>query len=197
MRSTISVTLLVLITLAGCGPSQEVSRVSADTQTDLSGKWNDTDARMVAQKMTSNMLSAAWLQNQSSEPVMIVGNINNNTSEHIQTNIFIKEIERAVVNNQKVKIVADSEQREQIRSERMDQQQHASYESATALAKELGADFMLVGNIDADLEKNLDGTKVAKFYTVNLELINVKSNSKAWLGNKKIKKLISRNKVKF
>lgn len=193
--------VLAALVLWSCGPSQEVSRVDPGSQSDLSGNWNDTDARMVAEDMTSDILSAPWLQSwfqdEDADPVLIVGNINNNTSEHIRTDIFIKEVERAIVNNQQVQIVADPEQREQIRTERTDQQQHASYETATSLAKELGADYMLVGNIDANVDKNLDGTKAAKFYTVNLELINVESNSKAWIGNKKIKKMIARNKVKW
>lgn len=188
--------IIAALVLWSCGPSQEVSRVDPGSQSDLSGNWNDTDARLVAEDMTSDILSAAWLHNEDS-PVLIVGNIRNNTTEHIRTDIFIKEMERAIVNSQKVQIVADPEQREQIRSERSDQQQHASFETATSLAKELGADYMLVGNIDANVDKNLDGTMAAKFYTVNLELINVESNSKAWIGNKKIKKMIARSKVKW
>lgn len=184
-----------------CGPSQQISRVDPSSQTDLSGNWNDTDARMVAEDMTSDILSAVWLQNwlqnHDAEPVLIVGNVNNNTAEHIRTDIFVKEMERAIVNSQKAQIVADPEQRGQIRAERSDQQSHSSFETATSLAKELGADYMLVGNIDANVDRSLDGTKAAKFYTVNLELINVESNNKAWIGNKKIKKIIERDRVKF
>lgn len=189
--------ILISVFIWSCGPSQKISRVDPGSQSDLSGKWNDTDARMVAEDMIADIMSAAWLQNQSSRPVLIVGKINNNTAEHIRTDIFIKEMERAIVNSQEVEIVADPEQRKQIRVERNDQQQHASYETATSLAKELGADFMLVGNIDANVDQNLDGTQAAKFYTVNLELINVESNRKAWIGNKKIKKLIERNRAKW
>jgi uncharacterized protein (TIGR02722 family) len=189
-------TIITVFLFWGCGPSQSVQRVDPNSQSDLSGKWNDTDARMVAEDMTSDILSAAWLQNVES-PVLIVGNIRNSTTEHIRTDIFIKEMERAIVNSQQVEIVADPDQRDQIRSEREDQQQHATYESAASLAQELGADYMLVGNIEANIDKNLDGTQAAKFYTVNLELINVESNRKAWIGNKKIKKMIERSKVKW
>ena len=189
-------TIITAFLFWGCSPTQSVQRVDPGSQSDFSGNWNDTDARMVAEDMTSDILSAAWLQNVES-PVLIVGDIRNNTTEHIRTDIFIKEIERAMVNSQKVEIVANPDQRGQIRSERDDQQQHASYESASSLAQELGADFMLVGGIEANVDKNLDGTRAAKFYTVNLELINVESNRKAWIGNKKIKKMIKRSKVKW
>jgi uncharacterized protein (TIGR02722 family) len=188
--------LLTAIFLMSCGPSQEVTRMNPNSQTDLSGKWNDTDAKRVAEKMTSNILAGGWLQN-AEEPVLIVGNINNNTAEHINTGLFIREIEKAIVNNPNVEMVADAEQRKQIRQERMDQQKHASFESAASVAKELGANYMLVGNIDANVEKNLDGTQAAKFYDVTLELIDVEQNRKVWIEDKEIKKLIERDKVKW
>lgn len=189
--------MLFAASAMSCGPSQQVSRVDADTQTDLSGKWNDTDAKRVAEKMTANILSGAWLQNAEDDPVLIVGNINNNTMEHIRTDIFIKEIEKVIVNSPGVEMVADAEQREQIREERMDQQKHASYESATALAKELGANYMLTGNIDANVDKSMDGKQAAKFYDVTLELIDVEQNRKVWIEDKEIKKLVQRSSVKW
>lgn len=188
---------IFLISAVGCGPSNSVQRVEADTQTDLSGKWNDTDAKRVAETMTSNIFTGGWLQDPDYEPVLIVGNINNNTMEHIRTDIFIKEIEKAIVNNPDIEMVADAEQREQIRQERMDQQQHASFESAAAMAKELGANYMLVGNIEANVDKSMDGTQAAKFYDVTLEVINVVDNRKVWIEDKEIKKLISRSKVSW
>lgn len=187
---------LVAVFLMSCGSSQEITRMDPNSQTDLSGKWNDTDAKRVAEKMVTNILSGGWLQN-ASDPVLIVGNINNNTAEHINTGLFIREIEKAIVNNPSVQMVADAEQRKQIREERMDQQDHATFESAASLAKELGANYMLVGNIDANVEKNMDGTKAAKFYDVTLELIDVEQNRKVWIEDKEIKKLIQRDKVKW
>lgn len=178
-----------------CGPSNEVSRVDSDTQTDLSGKWNDTDAKRVAEKMTSNILTGGWLENAGSNPVLIVGNIKNNTMEHINTGLFISEIEKAIVNSPDVQMVADAEQRKQIREERMDSHKYA--EDPAALAQELGADYMLVGNIDANVEKSMDGTKAAKFYDVTLELIDVEKNLQVWIEDKEIKKLVSRSKVKW
>lgn len=190
----IGITLIAFLAFS-CGPSNQVKRVDADTQTDLSGKWNDTDAKRVAEKMTTNILSGGWLQEAGSDPVLIVGNINNNTMEHINTGLFIREIEKAIVNSPKVQMVADAEQRKQIRKERLDSHKYA--ENPAALAQELGADYMLVGNIDANVEKNMDGTKAAKFYDVTLELIDVEKNRKVWIEDKEIKKVIQRSKVSW
>lgn len=181
---------------AACVPSQKVSRVAADTQTDLSGRWNDTDARLVAEEMISDASSRPWLDQfysrHNEPPVVIVGHVRNETMEHIDTEVFTKEMERVFVNTGRVSIVAGSQEREQIRSERQDQQSFASFETAKALAQETGADFMMIGNINSIVDESISGKQVAIFYTVNLELVNVESNQKVWIGNKKIKKIIDR-----
>lgn len=188
---------LILVFVAGCGSSMSVQRTAADIQTDLSGYWNDTDSRLVAEEMIRDMISRPWLSNFTSEngqaPKVIVGRIRlRDASEHIKTNAFIKDIERELINSGKVQFVASAEQREEIRSERMDQQQYASEETAKRVAQEQAADYMLQGYITMFVDQA--GGEQAKFYQVDLELIDVESNQKVWIGTKKIKKLINQKK---
>lgn len=192
--------VLLLCFAAACAPSQKVSRVGADTRTDLSGKWNDTDARLVADEMIADALDKPWLERFTSQhgkpPVTIVGRVRNETMEHIDTEVFTKEMERVFVNSGLVNVVASSQERGQLREERQEQQSYASYETAKALAQELGADFMLIGNISSILDEDISGRESAIFYTVNLELVNVETNQKVWIGNKKIKKVIERSRYR-
>lgn len=173
--------------------------MSTDTTTDLSGKWNDTDSRLVAKKIVKTILSNNWLFNfikeYNEKPVVIVGNITNKTSEHINTEIFCKDIERALINSGKVRFVAGSQQRKEVREERLDQQTHASMETAKKLANELGADFMLKGSLKS-IEDSVEGEKVV-YYQADLELINLESNEISWIGSKKIKKKIERSGYKW
>ncbi len=196
MKKLLIITLFFGLAAAACTPTQQVNRVAADTTSDLSGKWNDTDARLVAEEMISDASSKPWLsqfRNEHNEPpVVIVGRVRNETMEHIDTEVITKEMERAFVNTGQVDVVANSQERRQIREERQDQQSYSSYESAKALAQELGADFMLIGNISSIVDEAVSGKEAAIFYTVNLELVDVESNRKVWIGNKKIKKLIER-----
>jgi penicillin-binding protein activator len=37
--------------------------------------------------------------------------------------------------------------------------------------------------------------KEVRYYQVNLELIDIQSNRKAWIGDKKIKKFVTRSRV--
>ena len=55
--------------------------------------------------------------------------------------------------------------------------------------------YMYPKRIITTITDQIDGKK-AIFYQVNLELINVESNEKAWIGNTEIKKSIKSKKIK-
>ena len=190
--------LLVLTLVMGCG-KRKVTRLETDTVTDLSGKWNDTDSRLVAQEMISDCLTRVWVTDfaaaEGRKPVVTVGTIRNRSSEHINTETFSKDFERELINSGKVKFVASREQRGEIRDERMDQQEFASLETAKRMAQETGADFLLYGGINT-IEDQLGGTRIM-YYQTDLELINIETNEKAWIGTKKIKKEITKAGTKW
>ena len=190
--------LLALVVAIGCG-QRKVTRLETDTVTDLSGKWNDTDSRLVAEEMISDCLTRVWLTDfaaaEGRKPVVTVGTIRNRSSEHINTETFSKDFERELINSGKVKFVASREQRGEIRDERMDQQEFASLETAKRLARETGADYLLFGGINT-IEDQLGGTRIM-YYQTDLELINIETNEKAWIGTKKIKKEITKAGTKW
>ncbi len=199
MKYSLILLLAGAFLITGCKPSQKVSRIDPGTTTDLSGKWNDTDARLVAEEMidgNDGVMSHPWIiqfnRNNQKPPVVIVGRVRNESMEHIDTEVFTKELERAFVNSGEITVVAGPEERNQIREERLDQQQNASIETTSKMARELGADFMMIGNISSIVDEAIDSKTLAVFYTVNLEFVNVETNQKVWIGNKKIKKLIER-----
>jgi len=190
----LALALIMLLSIA-CGPRVKVTRTSFDTTTDLSGRWNDTDAGLVAQEMIKDVLSRVWYEKFTNEeqrlPVVIVGTVRNMTTEHIVTEVFIKDMERELINSNMVKFVASPEERLEIREERLDQQTYSSLETAKKLAAETGADFMLQGSIKIIVDA-IQGTQ-AKFYQTDLQLIHLQTNEKVWIGTKKIKKIVTRS----
>ncbi len=200
MKSNLLPFFLFLFLLSACAAPKQVQRVAADTQTDLSGRWNDTDARLVAEEMIDDALSRPWLENFSQDnantPVTMVGRVRNETMEHIDTEVFTKELERAFVNSGRVDVVAGVNETQQVRDVRSDQQSYASFETAAALGKEVGADFIIIGNISSIVDETSSGKEASIFYTVNLEMVDVETNRKVWIGNKKIKKLIERRRYR-
>jgi penicillin-binding protein activator len=188
---------LVLL-VAGCA-SQKVSRVETGSVTDLSGRWNDTDSRLVAEAMVKDALSQPWLDNSTRAkgraPVVLVGTIRNTSHEHINVQTFISDLERELANSQRVTFVANKGEREEVREERRDQAVNALEATQKAPGKEFGADYLLRGTISS-IEDELEGTK-AVFYQVDLEMVDLANNVKSWFGQKKIKKVIERKRVIF
>ena len=200
MRAKIIITIsVVLVILAGCVTGTTVQRTAADTQTDLSGRWNDTDSRLVAEEMIRDMTNRPWLgdfrQSEGKKPVIIVGAMRNRSSEHIDTTPFVKDIERELINGGQVTFVANPEERSGVRAEKEDQQMEASQETIKRLGEETGADFMLIGTITSQVDA-VEG-KRATLYQVDMELINIETMEKVWIGTKKIKKLVEQSRAKW
>jgi hypothetical protein len=188
----------VVALIVSCG-GKKVARIEPDTTTDLSGKWNDTDSRLVAQKMIEECLSRPWMSRYSGNsinPRIIVGNVRNKSHEHINVETFIKDLERELINSGKVEFVASKQERIQIREEKRDQMMgNASEETMKEAGKETGADLMLIGSVNTIADQ--EGNKRVMFYQINLELIEIETNRKLWIGDKKIKKYITRSRTKL
>jgi hypothetical protein len=182
----------------GCASKTVVTRVDTNEQIDLSGRWNDTDSKMVSDEMIKDCLNHPWLsqhmRDKSKVPVIIVGSVRNKSEEHIPVATFVGDIERAFVNSGQVQVVASAVEREDVRSEKRDQRINATEETLKEMGHEVGADYMLIGEINQiiDAEK---GEKVS-YYQTDLTLVNIETNVKAWIGQKKIKKYISRSAYK-
>jgi len=185
--------------IIGCGESKTVTRVEPDQAIDLSGDWNDTDSRQVAEEMIKDVLNRPWLPDFKGEkkrtPVVIVGTVRNRSTEHISSTTFTKNLERELINSGRVEFVANKEERAEVRDERTDQQEFSTPESLKKFQQETGADFMLRGDITSIIDQ--DGGSRVKYYQVNLELVNIETNKKAWIGEKKIKKLVEQSGSKF
>ncbi|HET8722322.1 MAG TPA: penicillin-binding protein activator LpoB [Nitrospira sp.] len=195
----VAVLLVIAAGLAACGAETKVTRVDAGVVTDLSGRWNDTDSRMVAESMVKDALEYPWLNNFSQmkrrPPVVVVGTVLNNSHEHINVQTFVTDLERELTNSQKVTFVAGKTEREEVRTERKEQAMYAREDTQKAPGKEIGADYMMKGTIATILDE-ADGTK-AMFYQVDLQMVDLESNAKVWFGQKKIKKVIEKKRTIF
>lgn len=191
-----------MILLTGCATT--ISRVDTNEIIDLSGKWNDTDSRLVSEEMVKDALGRPWLRkfinkHSGNSPTVIVGTIKNRSHEHINVQTFVKDLERALINSGEVDFVASRSERDELREELRNQVSHASEESAKSVGEETGADFMLKGSINTiqDRTQGLVKGKSVMFYQVNLELINIESHRKVWIGEKKIKKYIEKSRMRL
>ena len=191
--------LLFVTVLALSACATKVERISPEQVRDLSGNWNDTDSQLVSKEMISDVLSRAWLDNferaHGKQPAVIVGDIRNLSHEHINVNTFIGDMERALINSGKVEFVASKQERKEIREERKDQDINAREDTRKAMGMELGADFMLKGTMNTILDT--EGKEQVRYYQIDLNLISLADNRIVWVGQKKIKKFVTKASLRF
>jgi uncharacterized protein (TIGR02722 family) len=193
------------VVVSACSSNPHVSRVDADSQIDVSGRWNDTDVRMVCNSLIKDCINSERVaqfvrqyqsRNNGKLPTVIVGAFRNNSSEHIDTSIISKSMEIAIVNSGRLDFVAGGDTRSEIRAEREDQQANASEKTAAALANETGANFMLTGAVK--LIEDQAGNRMVRSYFVSAELTNIETNTRLWMGeNNEIKKDIKRPRARM
>lgn len=200
---TSAAAILVIAVLAASCSNKNVSRIEPDTVTDLSGQWNDTDSRLVANALIEQSLTDPWLQRYSNAnggdpPTVIVGSFRNRSSEHIPVSTFVNDLESAYINSGAVTVVASDAERDQIRDERDDQQQNARSDTRAGLGQELGANYVLQGELhsmeDEEETTRFGATRKEQivFYQVDARLVDLESNAVVWAGQHKIKKYIER-----
>jgi len=180
----------MLAMITGCGTS--VRRMDAAEVKDISGKWNDTDSRLTAEEMIGDCISRPWYSTATAAlgrtPTVIVGNVRNQSMEHISADTFVENLQRSLINSGKVQFVASKTERGDVRDERLDQDVNSSDETRKEHGKEAGADFMLGGIINSINDR--EGGKEVVYYQVNLKLLDMKTNQIVWNGEKKLKKYV-------
>jgi uncharacterized protein (TIGR02722 family) len=186
---------ILMLTLTACPTT--VTRGAVEAPADLSGHWNDTDSRLTAEALIKDALNRPWSQRFTQltgrKPAVVVGTVLNRTHEQLNTQTFVKDLERALAQSGQVQFVADVGQRQGGRQEHLDQAQHAHTDTVKPTGEESGADFMLQGTI-ISLMDELDSARTV-FYQVDLELIDIASNVQVWQGQKKVKKFVERSKT--
>ncbi len=182
--------MLILILLSSCARS--VTRIDPSKEIDLSGRWNDSDSRMVAQKMVTDLLASdkfkIYSKTLNNKPAIIVGLIRNKTSEHIDADNYIKKIELAIYNSNIANLVEAGDFRDKLRQERADQQDFSSPETVSKWGKEVGANLMLFGEMTS--ETDVYNKKRIVNYITTLYLTDMETNQRVWYGQEEIKKFI-------
>ena len=183
--------IAVIILLTAC-QTRQVTRMDPATQVDLSGRWNDTDSRKVADQMIYDLFESdrfkEYAKAKTAKPVILVGTIRNKTAEHIDADNFVKKFEVVIHNSNVADLVESSEFRDQLRVERLEQQEFADPATVKRMGKEAGADLMLFGEITSEVD-TYDNRRVVNYITT-LFLTDVETNKRVWYGQNEIKKYV-------
>ena len=179
----------------GCGGGPNVTRTEENAVIDLSGNWNATDSRQVADALIADCLDFPWADQfkikNNRIPVVKTGRVKVVTNgDVVNTEIFTNDLQRALLRSGKAQPVASSSETDQAREERKEQDVNASEATRKESFQETGCDFLIIGTIN--VQDDQAGGKKQKFYSVDLKMTDVKTQQQVWIGNKKISKLVTR-----
>jgi uncharacterized protein (TIGR02722 family) len=187
-----SVVIIIFIVLSVSCQPRTVTRINPDTQIDLSGRWNDSDSRLVADKMIHDLFDSERFKEYANangkKPTIVVGLIKNKTSEHIDAANYIKKFEMAIYNSNVADLVESDEFRDKLRQERAEQQDFADPATMAQWGKEIGADLMLFGEMSSETDE-YNNRRVVNYVTT-LFLTDIETNKRVWYGQHEIKKMV-------
>jgi penicillin-binding protein activator len=182
--------LFLLLLVFAC--ARTVSRIDPNTEIDLSGRWNDTDSRKVADQAIHDLFESEtfkkYAETLGRKPVIVVGTIRNKTTEHIDAGNFVKKFEIVIHNSGIAELVESDEFRDKLRQERAGQQDFADPATAAKWGKEIGADVMLFGEMNSETD-TYNNKRVVNYITT-LFLTDVETNKRIWYGQNEIKKFV-------
>jgi penicillin-binding protein activator len=183
----ISFLCLILVSCA-----RSVTRMDPGQSKDLSGRWNDTDSREVANKMVADLLGSdkfkEYAKQLGKKPTIIVGLVKNKTSEHIDADNYIKKLELAIFNSGVADLVESDSFRDQLRQERAQQQDFADPATVAKWGKEVGANLILFGEMTSETDTYQKKRLVN--YITTLFLTDMETNRRVWYGQQEIKKFV-------
>ena len=164
-------------------------------------RWNETDARKTAETMINGLLEKSWLTNfkkanSGQRPLVVVGEIENRTDEHIDTKALFEYLQDEIINSGKVRF-ADAANREKILSELKYQNDSGMVNQNTSKkkGKQIGADFLLSGGLTSIVASN-EGLKTITYQTT-LRLTDLETAEIIWSDKYLIKKRFKKSGSKF
>lgn len=198
MTKALGLALLAAFALGAtaCTPRFEGEYADPAKAEIIDDKWNETDARKTAEHMIKGMLEKPWLESfkkghGGNKPVVIVADVENRTDEHLDVKQLTDYIQDELINSGQVRFV-NKEQRQKLLDEIQYQQSgHVNKSTAKKDSKQIGADYLLSGNITSSPHVQ-DNLKTVTYQT-NLTLTNIETFEFEWSTKYEIKKRFKRS----
>ncbi|WP_161597603.1 penicillin-binding protein activator LpoB [Fluviispira multicolorata] len=203
MKKVISVSSLFIastLSLTSC-TSFQGDYGDPDQAQILDDRWNPTDATQTVKKMVTDMTAAPWILNwredmqkkAADRPFVLVDDMENRTSEVIDTKALFEDLRSQILNNGKVRFL-DGDLRKKILDEYKYQQSGVVKKGAVkGPGNQHGADFFLSGAISSINSKQ--GGKSSVQYQIEMKLTNISTGELVWSGIEKIRKNFKRSSI--
>ena len=197
MKKLILQAMALTLVLSSCGPKAFVKGEYDDVNKEnlLNDQWSETDMQVIVKAMVDSLVQHPSVSNAKKMPVVIVTNLQNKTSEHIDTQSIMDMVRVDLTNSGKVSFI-DKEARQDI-SDEYDYQNSGtvSGESKKSPGGQIGADYIINGRLDSIVQEV--GKDKSVFYKITLNMTNLKTSIITWTNHKQIRKTFKKKSVGF
>lgn len=195
-----NVMLLSMATIAmfstGCAQRSVVQYGDATAVETTDINFGSTDLQKVASDMTDSLLVSPVIGSLTANirPVVFVERIKNKTSEHIDTESITDSISTKLLRSGKFRFV-DMTRIEAARKQLQFQHDGGMIDSSKAIqfGQQVGAQYMLYGNLSSIVKTNKDKSDV--YYKFTLRLMDLKSGLIEWADESEIRKTRTKQTV--
>ncbi len=188
-------TITVLISMTSCGPKAFVKGQyeDAEKQNLMNDQWSETDMQVVVKDMVNSLVAHRSIAAASKMPILMVTNLQNKTSEHIDTQSIMDMVRVELTNSGKVAFV-DKEARGDVSNEYDSQNSGmVSGETKKSAGGQIGTDYIVNGRIDSIVQEV--GKDKTVYYKITLNLTNLKTNLITWTNQKQIRKSFKKKSI--
>lgn len=187
--------VLVCFLIVNCGPKAFVKGDYDDPNKEnlMNDQWSETDMQNTVKAMVDSMIAHPVISGAKKPPIVMVTNLQNKTSEHIDTQSIMDMVRVELMKTGKVAFI-DKEARQDI-SEEYDYHNSGMVESETKKGPggQIGADFIVNGRLDSIVQEV--GKDKSVYYKMTLNLTNLKTSLISWTDHKQIRKVYKKKTI--
>lgn len=189
------VTVASMTVLTSCGPKAFVKGDYEDPEKQnlLNDLWSETDMQNTVKALVSSMMAHPTIQNAKTPPIVMVTQLQNKTSEHIDTQSIMDMVRVDLMKTGKVGFI-DKEARQDIADEYNYQNSGmVSKDSKKGPGGQIGADYIVNGRLDSIVQEV--GKDKTIYYKVTLNMTNLKTGMIVWSDNKQMRKAYKKKTI--
>ncbi len=195
MKSKLLLAVAAVLAFSSCGPKAFVKGEYDDVNREnlMDDQWSETDMQVTVKSMVDSMVNHPSISNAKKMPIVMVTNLQNKTSEHIDTQSIMDMVRVDLTNSGKVAFV-DKEARQDISNE-YDYQNSGMVGDDTKKGPggQTGADFIINGRLDSIVKEV--GKDKSVYYKLTLNLTNLKTGVISWTNQKQLRKTFKKKSI--
>ncbi|MBB1268595.1 penicillin-binding protein activator LpoB [Shewanella sp. SR44-3] len=187
--------IFVLAAVMGLSACQSKVEYGDATEVEtVNENFGSTDLQAIAAKMVDSMMVFPPVMSitDTGRPIIFVDKIKNKTSEHIDTESVTDTISNKLLRSGKFRFI-DMTKVDTVRKQ-LDYQNNAGMvdpSTAIKFGRQIGAQFMLYGNLSSIVKQ--DGSTTDVYYKMTMRLMDLETGLIEWSDEKEIRKTRSKS----